>query len=325
MTDITPKPGIEQKPKAAQHRSEDVTLITKPPAPINDVSTDTEAYLIVMSGNNVGQVFNISQPQVSIGRDVNSDIQILDAGISRQHAQIKRDPQGGFILYDAGSRNGTYANNALVEKVYRLQDGDWIQLGMMTVLKFAYVDNPEANFANVMFEAAHRDPLTQVFNRRYFEERLRSEFFFATRHPNKTLSLLLLDLDHFKSVNDTFGHQTGDMVLNTIADLLEKATRAEDVLARYGGEEFVILCRQTTLQKALILAERIRNRIAEYRFAVEESTFSITVSIGVTALPNSNVETPEDFFKAADDALYQAKDRGRNQVVTDSSWESSTS
>ena len=165
-----------------------------------------------------------------------------------------------------------------------------------------------------MYEVVYRDGLTEVFNRRYFEERLAAEIPYAIRH-NRPLALLMMDLDHFKLVNDTHGHPVGDVVLKEFAELVTKITRADDVLVRFGGEEFAILCRHTDLMKASILGERIRHEVSQFLFAAPSAPLHITVSVGVAALPDPNINSAEQMVVAADEVLYQAKDRGRNCVI----------
>jgi two-component system, cell cycle response regulator len=300
----------------SRYKSEEVTVVaplpTKSPPP--SATEIRDAHLIVLSGTNVGQVFDVNKKKNTLGRDDGLEIQILDAGISRRHATIVRDASGAYLLQDAGSRNGTFANNRRIEGSHLLQDGDKIQIGVMTILKFTFGDAPEANYAHAMYEAALRDGLTGIFNRRYFEDRLRSEFSFASRHA-VALALLFLDLDHFKRVNDTHGHLIGDGVLKDFAKLVTRISRAEDVLCRYGGEEFAVLCRDTDLMKASILGERIRHDVAAHTFLVETLQLKITASIGIAALPDPSIQTPESLVAASDEALYQAKERGRNCVV----------
>jgi diguanylate cyclase (GGDEF)-like protein len=298
-----------------RYQSEEVTVVAPLAARTEEApKKERSAHLIVLSGTNVGQVFPLTTRKVSIGREDNATIQIMDAGISRRHALISRDDEGNYTIEDAGSRNGTFANNHRVEETAPLNDGDKIQIGVMTILKFTYDDAPEANYAQAMYDAALRDGLTGIYNRRYFDERLVAEFSFAARHATG-LSLLFLDLDHFKMVNDTHGHLAGDQVLKELAKLIVKSSRAEDVLSRYGGEEFAVLCRDTDLLKSSVLAERIRHEVAAAIF-VPKVQIKLTVSIGIAAIPDPTITAPKDLVLAADEALYQAKDRGRNCVVT---------
>ena len=295
--------------------SEEVTVITEFHLSPKRRRGNGGGHLVVLSGHNVGQVYELTKEKTLIGREDNAEVQIMDAGISRQHALITRTDDSRYQLEDAGSRNGTYANNNRIEAPHTLNDGDKIQLGAMTVLRFANADDAEADYAQRMYEAAHRDGLTGAFNRRYFEERLAAEIPYSVRH-RRSLALLMLDLDHFKQVNDNNGHPVGDVVLKEFATLVTNTTREDDVLVRYGGEEFAVLCRQTDLIKASILGERIRHEVAGFLFSADNARLKITVSIGIAALPDAEINSPELIVNAADEALYQAKERGRNCVVT---------
>jgi two-component system cell cycle response regulator len=295
--------------------SEEVTVISGPAEMLEPKKEGRVACLIMLSGNNVGQVYPLDRDSTLIGRDAAADIQLMDAGISRRHAQIVANQDGSYMLTDAGSRNGTFANNRRIDGPHHLTDGDKVQVGVMTILKFSYGDDLEASYAQRMYDAALRDDLTGVFNRRYLGERLESEFSFSRRH-GRALSLLLIDLDHFKQVNDNYGHLVGDQVLRDTAQRVQSIIRAEDVLARYGGEEFCVLCRDTDLMKASILAERIRHQTAATPHRSDQGPLLVTVSIGVVSIPDAQIETSEEFVDAADEALYQAKGAGRNCVIT---------
>ena len=165
-------------------------------------------------------------------------------------------------------------------------------------------------------ELATRDPLTGLLNRRALLERLSAEID-RCRRFDKPVSVLLLDLDHFKTINDGYGHLVGDDVLRQTAVLLDTAARTVDVVARYGGEEFVVILPETTPDGALIFAERLRERIGTYPFDVgDREPLHLTTSIGVASFPSPRVESTEDLFARADEALYRAKSSGRNQVRT---------
>lgn len=158
------------------------------------------------------------------------------------------------------------------------------------------------------------DYLTNLFNYRYFKQHLYREFDRAQRHKTKFVSLMI-DIDHFKSYNDTFGHQAGDGVLKNIAKILKTNTRSSDIVARYGGEEFVIVCPELEKEMGTLLAEKLRKIIADSDLADGKyiSDKKITISIGVAAFPD-DADSPEDLIRNADKALYKAKENGRNQV-----------
>ncbi len=161
---------------------------------------------------------------------------------------------------------------------------------------------------------AHTDPLTQVLNRRALTVRLASELERARRYDS-VLTLLMVDLDHFKKVNDTYGHLVGDEVLREVATLLQNEVRSVDVVARYGGEEFVAVLPETSLAGAMIFAERIREHVAATPFASSlVEPLRLTASIGVSSYPSATISTVDDLFARADEALYRAKADGRNRV-----------
>lgn len=163
---------------------------------------------------------------------------------------------------------------------------------------------------------AHTDPLTQLVNRRALTIRLVTEMERVRRY-NAPLSMLLVDLDHFKLVNDTYGHMAGDDVLAAVATLLQRAVRAVDMVARYGGEEFVIVLPETGRQGAVAFAERIREKVGAHTFCVGDTQHvRITTSIGVATYPSPRLDSVEDLFRAADIALYRAKGNGRNLVCS---------
>lgn len=272
------------------------------------------AYLIVLAGTSVGEMFKLTKDEVVLGRSPQADIHLVDDGISRKHAMfVVRD--GAIVVRDNGSTNGTFCNGQKVEGERRLQDGDKLQFGSTTILKFTFHDSLDESFQRQMYESALRDGLTKVFNRKYFLDRLEAEVAFAKRH-NTPLSLLMLDIDHFKNVNDTYGHLAGDRALVELARIVTATIRQEDVFARYGGEEFVVVCRGVDIAGAHALGERIRYLVQQEQIAHEDAHFSFTVSIGVSVLTDVGVRDPLSLIGQADDALYEAKRGGRNRVIS---------
>ncbi len=158
------------------------------------------------------------------------------------------------------------------------------------------------------------DSLTGLYNRRIFEEVLEKEFSLAKRHGHP-LSLISLDLDHFKSVNDTYGHQSGDIVLKKVAQTIEKVVRTSDLAARIGGEEFAIILPHTTFEQALSMARRLRLSILRVNFNISD-TFHQTISQGLVSTEHFLVKSPEDMIYWSDKALYLAKREGRDTVRT---------
>src|SRR4029078_8739328 len=221
------------------------------------------AYLVVLAGASVGEMYKIEVEKTVIGRGQNAQIRLLDDGISREHAQLVIQGER-VVLEDVGSTNGTYCNGLKVDRK-ELADGDKILVGSTTILKFTYHDNLDEIFQKHMHESALRAGLTKAFNKKYFTDRLESEFTFSARHASP-LALVLFDIDHFKKVNDNHGHQAGDHALSEISKLLSGALRAEDVFARYGGEEFAVICRGNDEKQAQVGGERLRKAGRGHQF-----------------------------------------------------------
>jgi two-component system, cell cycle response regulator len=217
------------------------------------------------------------------------------------------------MLKDLGSTNGTQVNGESV-KSRILSDGDRIQIGSVTILKFSYHDTIEERFQEHLYNSATRDMLTHAFNKRFFDEQLRREMSHSARH-GAALSLMLLDIDHFKTVNDTFGHLAGDVVLREVAARIAATLRVSDVFCRIGGEEFGVLLRETPQQGAEILAERLRHLIEQATLVYGDATIRVTVSLGIAVYDRAAHPAPNAFLDDADKCLYQAKQKGRNRVV----------
>ena len=284
----------------------DVTALSEPRLPRN------RACLTVLTGSAAGQMFKLARGETVIGRAVEATIRVADDGVSRSHARVLHD-SGGIYVEDLESRNGTFVNGARITTAM-LREGDKIQVGRTTVLRFAFHDELDESFHENLVSSALRDPLTRLFNKRYLLERLDSELKFARRHSTP-VALLMLDLDHFKQINDTHGHLAGDAVLVTTAATLVKAVRNEDVVARFGGEEIAIVLRAIPIEQATLLAERLRKLVEQTPIAHHGRELRATVSIGVAGYPSTPVESCEQLMEAADRALYRAKHAGRNRVA----------
>jgi two-component system cell cycle response regulator len=273
------------------------------------------AQLIVLAGPNVGEMYEIDSNLV-IGRGREADVRVQGDGISRKHAGI-RVTADQVVFEDLGSTNGSFVNGERVTQRV-LEEGDKIQIGTSVILKFTYHDQLDEDFQRQMFESASRDALTQVYNKRFFMEQLFTEHAYAARHGSD-LSLVMFDIDHFKRINDTHGHLAGDYVLSELTRILMPVIRTEDVFARYGGEEFAVLSRTTGAVAASHVAERLRRTVEQHAFLFEGVTIRVSVSIGISYMPCSLIKTPEDLIGYADKALYEAKNAGRNRVVSTAS------
>ncbi|MDB4943686.1 MAG: response regulator/GGDEF domain protein [Labilithrix sp.] len=269
------------------------------------------AYLVVLAGTNLGEMYKIEGPESVVGRAMSAQLRLNDDGISRRHCRVL-SIGGRVIIEDLGSANGTLVNGEMIQH-QELKEGDKIRLGANTMLKFTYQDKLDETFQQQMYDAALRDGLTKIYNKKFFIDRLDTEFAYAKRHKSM-LSLVMFDVDHFKRVNDNFGHLAGDAVLVHLARIAQGMLRTEDVAARYGGEEFAIICRGIPLLNAGIVGERIRTGVESHNFDFQGKRLPVTISVGVAALPESNAMSPADLVAAADGALYEAKSSGRNRV-----------
>src|SRR5229473_1243341 len=220
-------------------------------------------------------------------------------------------PKNSFMLV----LTGTYVGGERTqEKV--LGDGDRVQIGAATTFKVAYADEVEVNYQRRLAEIALRDPLTGVYNRRHFGERLTSEFA-ASRRYGRSLSLVLLDVDHLNRVNEAHGRPAGDEVLRGVAQVLEGIVRGADVVARVGGDEFAILLRETELQGAQTLAERLRQSVEEMRTRFDGKEIAVTATFGIAVdVPSHKRENeqPRHLVEHAERALERQKELGVNRT-----------
>lgn len=293
-----------------EERDEDRTAIGDLTA-IKVANRRDRAHLIVLAGGSLGQMFRVDQAETVIGRAADAGIRLEDDGVSRKHARVVQH-NNQLWIEDLESANGTFVNEGRVDR-HLLHDGDKIQMGSTTILKFTYGDELEENFQQKMYDAALHDGLTGAFNKRHFLDRLPTEVAFARRHRTP-LSLLMFDVDHFKLVNDRHGHVAGDYVLATIAGIVRSTLRTEDLFARYGGEEFSVLCRNSTLEKASVLAERLRAKVETHLFEHHGKRIQVTISLGVSSFVD-HADAATQLIADADAALYHAKRTGRNRVV----------
>ena len=272
---------------------------------------EMHAYLVVLSGRSVGKMYKLPMGEHHLGRSVDATIRLDDEGISRLHAKMVRADDGTVEVVDLASTNGTYVNGAKI-RTFTLSDGDRIQVGSVTILKFSYQDSLEEQFQQQLYESATRDPLTQSFNKRYFTEQFEKDIAHVQRHQ-LPLALVTLDVDHFKAVNDGHGHPAGDHVLQRLAATIMGSLRTEDAFCRVGGEEFAIIMRACTVGEAEQLAERLRVLVSGTQFVYGGATLPITISLGVCSYDSSRHKTGADMISEADQCLYLAKRTGRNK------------
>jgi two-component system cell cycle response regulator len=269
--------------------------------------------LTLLRGGLPGRMYRVQRAELRIGRHPDCEIQLDDGGVSRVHACIRVASGDTIEILDHGSTNGTFVNGRRVDGA-RLRDGDKVQLGSMVVFRFNFQDAIDEAFQREQFESMTRDALTGCHNRLYFDEALRRELAYA-RRTDADLVVGLLDLDHFKDVNDTHGHAVGDQVLRVVAETLYDTLRPYDVLSRYGGEEFAVLLRGTDLVAARSVCERLRTTLEHAVVPVDGEYVVATASFGLASARECPGEDGPAIVRLADQRLYSAKLGGRNHIA----------
>jgi two-component system, cell cycle response regulator len=276
---------------------------------ISERPTGKEACLVVIYGNELGKKYNLNSSSLVVGRSSKCDIQIDQESISRNHSKIVNTGKS-ILIRDLGSTNGTYVNDEPIDE-YILRDGDLIKIGR-TIFKFLTGGNIENAYHEEIYRLTTIDGLTQISNKRYFMETLEREIARAQRY-RRAMSLVMFDLDHFKNINDTYGHLAGDDVLKQLASAVKQKIRREDLFARYGGEEFAIVLPEIDRDHALTFAEKVRQLVQQQEFRFENTRIDVTISMGVASVGEHSSDM-ESLIKRADEHLYAAKNAGRNQV-----------
>ncbi len=297
-----------------------VTVIKKQPSSQRPSSRD--ACLVVINGVDLGKKYTLSKDATLIGRSSKADIQVDEDAISRNHASVEHRG-ADIVVRDLNSTNGTYVNDRPIHD-HRLEDGEQIKIGR-TIFKFLS-NNIEAAYHDEIYRLTTVDGLTQTYNKRFFLHELEREMMRSLRYE-RHLSLIMIDIDHFKSINDTYGHLAGDYVLKHVAQRILRHTRRDcDIFARYGGEEFALLLPEVELAGAVQIAEKMRQITEREPFIFDNVPIKTTLSLGVAQL-NEYLSAQElamsatlqpnafAFIKLADDRLYRAKNNGRNRVV----------
>jgi diguanylate cyclase (GGDEF)-like protein len=273
-------------------------------------------YLIVVRGGIPGTMLRLSQSTSSLGRGPDCTFQIHENSVSRRHALLSTDASGFAWITDMGSTNGTLVDGQRIpaQTPWRIRDGSRIQLGSSVLLKFLKLDACDEGFQREMYERTVRDGLTGLYNRSYFLNQIGP---LAEQNAMQELGLavIMVDLDHFKRINDTYGHDFGDHVLREAATVLRESTRSEDLVARYGGEEFVVALPTATLHQAAERAERIRAQIAGRHLEADGIRVRVTASLGLSYVSARGGKTIASLISSADQALYDAKRTGRNRVA----------
>ena len=283
-------------------------------APFAEARICEDACLVQIYGPELGKKVTLQAKETTIGRGSGCEIAVDLDNVSRRHCTVVRNKLG-FSLRDEGSTNGTYLNNVQLRREIPLRTGDLLKVGS-AIFKFlsgGELGSIEAQYHEEIYQLTIIDGLTQVHNKRYLLELLEREMSRCSRH-GRALSVVLIDLDRFKQINDQFGHLAGDHVLREMTALMKGCVRREDCLARYGGEEFVLALPETARESAVFLADKLRLLVERHEFVFEGKRIPVTYSAGVVQWGSMH-DSPLAFLKAADEKLYEAKRRGRNRVV----------
>lgn len=289
------------------------TWITTPKKLLSTATREACLVHIYPSGPTMGCRYPLSDRILMIGRGDDCDIRLTDHSVSRKHAQIE-SATDGYYVSDQHSTNGTFVNDKQLDSPWLLQDGDYLRVGNC-LYRYLAGGNIEAEYHEEIYRLTILDGLTQIHNGRYLNEFLEREVVRSQRH-NRPLSVLALDIDKFKSLNDSQGHLCGDFVLRELAHVIRGNVRQEDLFARCGGEEFVIVLVETTKEGAVMVAERVRHAIATHQFRFECTPITLTISIGIANTSGDANVTATALRKAADAKLYEAKRTGRNRVCS---------
>jgi two-component system cell cycle response regulator len=271
-------------------------------------------YLVIFIGKDSGKRHALKPGATTIGRSSQADITIDDEWASRVHCVLEWKGKA-FEIEDRDSTNRTYVNTLKISRT-QVPPGVPIQVGH-SLMKIEFKDEAELQLERNLKRSAFIDGLTGIFNRQYFMKRAEEELAYARRHLSQ-VGIIMMDIDHFKLVNDTYGHQMGDFVLNRFASIINTSKRPEDVFARYGGEEFILLPRGELSKEGMHLhCERIRRKIENSEFAFGETRLRVTISLGFhLAMMDNGGQKPslDELIGKADEALYRAKELGRNRT-----------
>lgn len=284
-------------------------------------ASEQDACLIIIRGSPQGQRYFLSTQESILGRDPAVEIPIHDNGVSRRHLKIELRPASAgeeVWVTDLGSSNGTQINAETLppHAPRKLLKEDILRVGT-SVFKFLPKGELETLYLGNLGSAVHTDALTGIHNKGYLLEAMEAEFKRA-KALGQELSILFFDLDHFKKVNDTYGHDAGDAVLKSVTAMVASrfVRKKQDTFARYGGEEFVLLLAQTSIEEAEIIAEAMRAAVESLEIIHAGTRIPITSSAGVASLGSLTLNA-QALLKRADEALYRSKRNGRNQVTTD--------
>ena len=283
--------------------------------PVEAVPQEVRVQLRVLTGPEQGRCITLTPGRSVIGRSPEADITLDHHSISRRHCAVEVHPDHTVEIVDLGSTNGTHvATRRLQGSPVAAEDGTRIRLSSQVVLELGIESAATALLFQHLYEKAVRDPLTGLYNKRVFLERFEAELS-QSRRSGRPMTTLIIDIDHFKRINDTYGHDAGDSVLKAVGAVLQRAVRTEDLAARFGGEEFVLILRDTAPALGLQVGERLRQLISALQVDHHGERIRVTASAGLACSSELGVGVAMDIFNRADQRLYQAKAGGRNRLV----------
>jgi diguanylate cyclase (GGDEF)-like protein len=277
-----------------------------------EFSPKRPAFLIVLNGRGIGTHYTLIRGETWLGRSRNVQIRIDDDSVSRLHARILAS-SGSTFLQDLRSTNGTYVNSIRIRDT-RLLNGDIVRVGRVS-LKYLSGRNVEHEFHREIYRLSTTDPLTHTFNRAYLLDFLERVLVSRERY-RRLLSVAMFDIDHFKRINDNFGHPVGDNVLREVATLVGRNLRRSDLLARYGGDEFCVVLPELGPDQAYITCEKLRRLIANKSFHVGAQPLPVTATFGLRSIDvKDEVIDIARVIADADAYLLEAKRSGRNRTA----------
>ncbi len=303
----------ESRPRFREHEEEEsVTQITRVSnVRVRSPEPGKKAFLILIypPGPRMGKRFELKKKETVIGRGSDVDLVVDKESVSRRHAKVERRGDLYWVA-DLKSTNGTYLNDVAIQEA-QLRDGDFVKVGN-AIYKFLSGGNVEAAYYEEIYRLTIVDGLTGAHNKRFFEEFLNREIARSSR-TGRPLSLVMFDIDHFKDINDTYGHLTGDFILKELCRRIAATVRKDELLVRYGGEEFCVVLPEAEKEGAMGFAERIRKITESNMFVFEGTEIPVTISVGVATIKGEDT-TFSELVRRADEKLYEAKNAGRNCV-----------
>jgi len=288
------------------------TWVSVPERPVSMSSRNACLVHIYPTGPGMGTRYTLADSPVVLGRGGDCDIRINDHSVSRRHARLQPGADGYYAV-DLQSTNGTYVNDQPAS-MYKLKDGDYLRVGNC-IYRFLTGGNVEAEYHEEIYRLTIIDALTDIHNKRYLMEFLDREIARSARYQ-RPLSLVMVDIDRFRQVNETLGHLGGDFTLREMSSRIRGNVRKEELFARYGGEEFAVVLPETEREGAALLGERLRVAIEKQPFRYEDKVYNVTISVGVATTSGDETLTPAVLLRQADEKLYQAKNEGRNRVCS---------